>query len=112
VETLESRAVTSKKPQEQVSPGGIILPAMPKPESDPVPQNVKPERWSFIVGSFPCHSDQDVKDALEALYKIALPRPGICGSKEAHEKRERVRELLNQVAQEMVGEVPSIEELC
>jgi hypothetical protein len=96
---------------EDVSPGGIILAKMPEPEPTPEPQEPKPERWCFTVGFYPFEShSRQAKDALEVLYGIGLGRCGL--SRELWEKRERVRELLDQLSQEMVGEVPSIEELC
>lgn len=99
------------KPQEQISPGGIVLPKMPEPEPTPEPQEEKPKRWCFTVGFYPFESsDQHAKKSLEVLYAIGLGRCGL--SQELWEKRERVRELLDQLSQEMVGEVPSIEELC
>ncbi len=96
---------------ESISPGGIVLPKMPEPEPTPEPQEEKPTRWCFTVGfsPFEIHSRQ-AKDALEVLYGIVLGQRGF--KQESWEKRERVRELLDQLSQEMVGEVPSIEELC
>lgn len=99
------------KPQEQVSPGGIVLPEMPEPEPTPESQEDMPKRWCFTVGFYPFESsDQHAKKALEVLYAIGLGQRGF--KQESWEKRERVRELLDQLSQEMVGEVPSIEELC
>jgi hypothetical protein len=96
---------------ESMSPGGIVLPKMPEPEPTPEPQEDKPKRWRFTVGFYPFEStDQHAKKALEVLYAIGLGQRGF--KQESWEKRERVRELLDQLAQEMVGEVPSIEELC
>lgn len=96
---------------EVTSPGGIVLPKMPEPEPTPEPQEDKPKRWCFTVGFYPFESsDQHAKKALEVLYAIGLGRRGF--KQESWEKRERVRELLDQLSQEMVGEVPSIEELC
>lgn len=96
---------------ESISPGGIVLPKMPELEPTPEPQEDKPKQWCFTVGfsPFEIHSRQ-AKDALEVLYGIGLGRCGL--SRELWEKRKRVRELLDQLSQEMVGEVPSIEELC
>lgn len=96
---------------EDVSPGGIILPQMPGPEPTQEPQEDKPKRWCFTVGfsPFEIHSRQ-AKDALEVLYGIGLGRCGL--NQELWEKRKRIWKLLDQLSQEMVGEVPSIEELC
>ena len=99
--------------QETISARGIVLltEVKPEPEPTPEPQEDKPQRWRFTVGYSPFEShSRQAKDALGVLYAIGLGRCGL--SRELWEKRERVRELLDQLAQEMVGEVPSIEELC
>ena len=107
--------MNDKEQNEIVSPGGIILPSMPQEPEPPHPEEPKKKPWTFTIGweLVARHDPEFARKALEDLYKVCVSSGGgIMRTPEEREKDKRVLALLNQLAFEITGEVPTYEQLC